>query len=469
MENLLSKVHPELIKEWSARNLPVTADDVTFGSNKIYWWIGSCGHEWQASVKARHAGEKCPICANMRVVPGINDLATLRPSLAAEWSDRNDLSASEVTIESHRKAWWKGRCGHEWEAEIRSRARIGNGCPYCSSRKLLRGFNDLKSRFPDLAKEWSPRNRPLGPDMVTAFSNRKAWWRCRACGNEWYTLISTRSGGSKCPYCTGLILLPGFNDLATKYPALAAEWSDRNNDLQPNAVNEKSRKNVWWKCSICGHEFRAVINARTKGLMCPVCANRTVQRGFNDLATTDPKLAREWDSERNSLLPTMVYRGSYKRAWWKCRYGHSWSMKISDRDIDGKGCIYCEQAFRETLPRLAVAYYASRQGFRTVVGDDTLAGLPIGAYIPEMALAVDFVTLSGKEACTAQDWKRHLCETRGITFTEIRMDRKFDEIRLLQTIKRAFRKKNIFIRSDEEEDIELLRQAFDKLRERNGQ
>ncbi len=47
MSNLLSEVHPELVLEWSERNLPLTPDKITYGSNKIVWWIGTCGHEWQ--------------------------------------------------------------------------------------------------------------------------------------------------------------------------------------------------------------------------------------------------------------------------------------------------------------------------------------------------------------------------------------------------------------------------------------
>ena len=34
MSNSLAAVHPELIVEWSDRNLPLTRDSVTFGSNK---------------------------------------------------------------------------------------------------------------------------------------------------------------------------------------------------------------------------------------------------------------------------------------------------------------------------------------------------------------------------------------------------------------------------------------------------
>ena len=61
MNNSLAEVHPELVSEWSEKNLTLTPDDITFGSNKKVWWRGACGHEWQASVKARSNGEKCPI------------------------------------------------------------------------------------------------------------------------------------------------------------------------------------------------------------------------------------------------------------------------------------------------------------------------------------------------------------------------------------------------------------------------
>ncbi len=79
-------------------------------------------------------------------------------------------------------------------ASVKSRTVNGTGCPYCSHNKVLAGFNDLASQYPDIAAEWSDRNLPLLPTMITAFANSKVWWKCRDCGNEWYTLISTRSG-----------------------------------------------------------------------------------------------------------------------------------------------------------------------------------------------------------------------------------------------------------------------------------
>lgn len=35
MSNLLSEVHPELVSEWSNKNLPLTPDKITYGSSPI--------------------------------------------------------------------------------------------------------------------------------------------------------------------------------------------------------------------------------------------------------------------------------------------------------------------------------------------------------------------------------------------------------------------------------------------------
>ena len=115
MSNILSEVHPELVAEWSDKNLPLTPDRITYGSNKVVWWKGACGHEWQTSVKARSNGENCPICSGARVIEGINDLATLKPELADEWSSKNDpLKPTMVTTGSHKKVIWQDKYGHEY-------------------------------------------------------------------------------------------------------------------------------------------------------------------------------------------------------------------------------------------------------------------------------------------------------------------------------------------------------------------
>ena len=197
MSNSLSAVHPELVAEWSDRNLPLTPDSITFGSNKKVWWKGACGHEWETSVKARSNGEKCPICSGARVVTGINDLSTLKSELASEWSEKNKIKPTEVSIGSHKKVIWKCKLEHEWIATVKSRSINRTGCPYCSHNKVLAGFNDLATLFPEVADEWSDKNEKK-PTEVMAFANSKAWWKCRTCGYEWNTLTVLGKGCRMC-------------------------------------------------------------------------------------------------------------------------------------------------------------------------------------------------------------------------------------------------------------------------------
>ena len=362
MNNSLAEVHPEIITEWSEKNLPLTPDDITFGSNKKVWWKGTCGHEWQTSVKARSNGEKCPICSGARVIAGINDLATLEPLLAKQWSKKNKIKPTEVSIGSHKKVIWRCEKGHEWEAAVKSRTINKTGCPYCSHNKVLAGFNDLATLLPDIAAEWSEKNLPLKPDEV----------------------------------------------------------------------NAKSRENVWWRCSKCGNEWKSVINARVKGTVCPVCAEREVLAGYNDLAITDSQLLSEWDYEKNKWKPTEVSRTSAKRAWWKCRHGHSWSMKINERTILNKGCRICEQEYLSLFPALAVSYYSNRKGLKAELGSDRLLGVPLETYIPSEKLAIE----SGSADENLEIMKAHMCKQRGIRLIKLPM--KGTELDYANNLKKAF-------------------------------
>ena len=461
MDNSLYKMRPHLVSEWSDKNLPLTPDDISYGSNKVVWWRGKCGHEWQTSVKARSHGENCPICSGSRVIEGINDLATKYPEIAAEWSTKNlPLKPTMVSAGSHKKVIWVDKLGHEWTASVKSRVQ-GSGCPYCSHNLVLAGFNDLASRFPEIASEWSERNLPLTPDKVTAFKNSRVWWKCHL-GHEWYTLISTRSGGSQCPYCSGIKLLIGFNDLATKYPTLAKEWSERNLPLTPDMVNEKSTKNVWWKCRTCGYEWKSVVRARAKGSLCPVCADRTVLAGYNDLATTDPELLDEWDYEKNTgTLPTAVSRNSMKIVWWKCSSSHSWRAKITDRTIEQKGCYLCEREFQSAFPQLLIMLYAVRNGLKVTTNNDKLIGINLDTYIPELRLAIEAEATTITEQ-RSQMVKEHICECNGIRYVKLKHSN--DLIKTAQSIKEAFRKCHTFFQTNDEEDIEILRTRFQNWR-----
>ena len=158
---------------------------------------------------------------------------------------------------------WKCKEGHSWKGRVIHRARRNVGCPYCSNNKVLVGFNDLATTFPELAAQADGWN----PQTVTAGHNSKKNWICHL-GHTWASMVNSRSYGDLgCPYCVGSLAWPGFNDLKTLNPRLASEafgWD-------PSSVTVSANKKVMWKCSE-GHTWKTEVAHRTAGRGCPTCA-----------------------------------------------------------------------------------------------------------------------------------------------------------------------------------------------------
>ena len=194
-----------------------------------------------------------------------------------------------------------------------------------------------------LLEQWdTEKNAPLTPQTVRCGSRQKVWWRCDR-GHRWQALVKSRTGGSGCPVCRNRLLLPGENDLATRFPALAAQWHPtRNGALTPAQVLCTSHHRAWWRCAY-GHAWQSRVSSRTQsGTDCPVCAGRAVQTGFNDLAHCFPSLAAQWDRQKNGALsPEQVTAYSNRPVWWRCKRGHSYRAAVGARTNAGSGCPYC--------------------------------------------------------------------------------------------------------------------------------
>lgn len=352
--NDLKSRQPELIAQWDAvRNGSLKPDQITEGSSQKVWWKCEKGHSWKAAPYIRAKGHGCPYCANKQVLTGFNDLETVFPELAAQWhpAKNGEKTPRDVIATTHDAAWWLCKKGHAWRATVASRTR-GCGCPVCANKVALPGFNDLKTNNPALAAQWHPtKNGTLRPENVTPSSGAKVWWLCEK-GHAWQSMVSTRSLGAGCPVCANRQVLKGVNDLASCYPALAEQWHpEKNKALRPDQVPFGSNRPVWWQCEY-GHEWKSVIAARIRGAGCPYCTNRKVWPGFNDLATTHPLLAKEWDFDKNEgLTPQMVTYGSRKAVWWRCVEGHEWRSRIYSRASQGCGCPACLCEYRSRNKR----------------------------------------------------------------------------------------------------------------------
>ncbi|WP_176757347.1 zinc-ribbon domain-containing protein [Butyrivibrio sp. INlla14] len=343
----LKEEFPEIAKQWHpTKNGNVTPDMVASRIGKKAWWLGPCGHEWEAAISSRTKGIGCPFCRNLYALEGFNDLTTTHPELAKEWNyEKNgSLRPTNVTFGSRKKVWWKCEKGHEWEDAVKDRAK-GKKCPYCTNQKVLPGFNDLLTVNPEAASEWNyEKNGTLTPDKVKYSANIKVWWKC-AKGHEWEAFVFNKSKGHGCPYCSNFSALAGYNDLATLNPQLAEEWDhEKNVGIKPTDVTIGSKKKVWWKCTN-GHEWEATVKSRVSGNNCPFCAGQAVLTGFNDLATTNPALAEEWNYKKNGKLrPTDVTAGTQMKVWWICANGHEWQATTNSRNR-GNTCPYCSNNY----------------------------------------------------------------------------------------------------------------------------
>ena len=212
-----------------------------------------------------------------------NSLLFSNPQIGKEWhyEKNGSLKPEHFSPNSHKRIWWKCSKGHEWQAMIANRNR-GRGCPYCSGKKVLKGYNDLQTVNPVIAQEWNyKKNNDLTPMDVTQSSNKQVWWKCGK-GHEWESKINNRSNGNSCPYCSGRYAIKGESDLQTVNPTLAKEWNnERNNGLTPADVLPNSNKKVWWKCNK-GHEWQARIADRNRGRGCPECRKNSLERMNNN-------------------------------------------------------------------------------------------------------------------------------------------------------------------------------------------
>ncbi len=400
--NDLQTVNLTLAKEWNyERNGDLTPEQFVVNSNKKVWWKCSKGHEWQAQISHRSRGSGCPYCAGKKVLQGYNDLQTVNPALVEEWNwERNtDINPNQITIGSDKKVWWKCSKGHEWQAVICDR-HSGTGCPYCASKKVLVGYNDLYTVNPIVAKEWNyEKNGTLTPEHITANSNKKVWWKCKK-GHEWQAAISSRNMGRSCPICSaeyytsfpeyaiiyylkkyGLevlhlykekgyeldIFIPS-NNIAIEYDGYRWHKNIAQRDLNKNA-----------KCAMDGiilYRIREglptlndssldyIVNKDQKDLsrvLATVLSEIVMENVDVDLERdaiyiddlrelvekkrsflfVNPEVASEWNYEKNgSLRPEQFAANSHKKVWWKCSKGHEWQATISHRH-NGRECPYC--------------------------------------------------------------------------------------------------------------------------------
>ena len=428
MSNYL-KDNKELMKQWDyEKNKSLNLDKLTIGSSKKAWWKCEKGHSYDATIKSKAIGNlKCPICYNRRILKGYNDLATTNPELLPEWDyKKNTISPDEITAGAEKMIWWICSKGHSYQSLVYNRKK-GVGCPYCDGKKVLIGYNDLATTNPDIAKEWDyKKNGDLKPTDITAGSHKKVHWKCKY-GHEWMASVKERNVGQNCPYCSNKRVLVGFNDLYTfcinnNKEEIIKEFDTDKNKFTMKEVTAGSDRDTWWKCPN-GHSYKSSPSRRVmRGSGCGICSNNILAKGVNDLATTHPEIAKEWDYEKNKEKPNEVMAGSnIKKYWFICPKGHSYKTTVLGRKR-GTDCPHCNIEKHTSFPERAIFYYMKQyiDEVKDSYHNSIIGRKEIDIYLPKYNFGIEYDGKAWHNNYNRDIEKDEACFKNGIELLRVR-------------------------------------------------
>ena len=133
---------------------------------------------------------------------------------------------------------------------------------------------------PEGSQDWNYTKNTLRPEQVAPGSNKKFWFTCSKCKQDYDQQLNSRLRGCGCPFCDGQKVYDG-NSLASCCPDVAAGWDYTKNDGKtPSDFTWGSGKKAHWICRDPKHinepdqvfRWESIIANRTcKNSGCPSC------------------------------------------------------------------------------------------------------------------------------------------------------------------------------------------------------
>lgn len=116
-----------------------------------------------------------------------------------------------LATSSYVALWNCPTCHGKYQARIRDREAEDDSFPYCSDRKVLKGYNSFQVRHPDLMKTWEYVNNYIlaDPNIIGDNCNNKVWWFCEKNPKHKYImsprkrLYYQKRCIESCTYCKG--------------------------------------------------------------------------------------------------------------------------------------------------------------------------------------------------------------------------------------------------------------------------
>lgn len=322
-----------------------------------------------------------------------------------DFKKNKEIDLEKVKIGTHKKAWWICSNGHSYEQEIRSKAK-GIGCPICSNKIVVKGFNDLATTNKELLSEWNyekNNKNNITPYNITKGAEKKVWWICPRCKESYECLVYSKKEKVGCPYCSSKIFKIGLNDIFTLNPNWEKYWDyNRNNKLgiNPYKIASNSHVKVFWICSSCGNSFQKSLTKTKNIVLCSACFKnkgtidriKTYIEKHGSLLDNYPEIAKEWDYEKNETLkPSDITSQSSQKVWWICPNGHSYKSSVSHK-VYGRGCPKCSKEKSISFPEKAIVYYLNKVSSKVIESYQPLFlnGKEIDIYIKDKNIGIEY-------------------------------------------------------------------------------
>jgi hypothetical protein len=162
------------------------------------------GHSFHRTpAKLVEAGGRCQKCHGKILIPGTNDLATVRPDVAGWWHPTKNgaLTPDHIKPGSENIAWWMCPDGHEFDSTPAYLCgQKKPNCPADTGRLLIPGKSDLATKEPDLVKDWDYEKNGFGPEAVVP-GTRPRVWTCKHGHTQVRSVVNRRRAGG-CTRCS---------------------------------------------------------------------------------------------------------------------------------------------------------------------------------------------------------------------------------------------------------------------------
>lgn len=323
------KSHNEFIEEM-AQNKPdiEVLGQYTSARSKILCRCKKCGFEWSVMASSVLHKKGCPKCGKSLKLSHeefVNRIKDIDPNIIILSTYKN--SASKVLVQCK-------LCGQTWNARA-GHLLQGHGCKRCKIKETKKDYcNDIYLRylidnFPQISIV-SEIPKSINSKTVIACV-------CKECGHQWSTTTShfyySHNG---CPKCTKQ---ENILQQRLTYDTVIGRINKYNPNIEIISEYIDTKSYVTCRCKNDGYIWQALPSNLMRNRGCPVCSNKVVVSGINDLATTNPEVI-EWLQDKD--VAKLVCAGSTQKIDIECPNCHE-KRRVRVRElIHSTGCPHCK-------------------------------------------------------------------------------------------------------------------------------